>query len=205
MVHRIVGDAVETNLAVAPRLNRGPLDAIVVILALARRPDLHHSRRVTSAAAVDANTDIAVGNPLLRIDDFPVLIFVGRTLSDLGIFANHVVPTTFVKGILESQALGVRPQGHDDGIVPVVERPEDVGAQDDTVLHRDRHVPIDAHAVGDHTLSFHAFGSFHDFLPIELAAKQQLCHPACMSLHGRGQAPFPSERGPQAARLIFRY
>src|SRR5450631_1446493 len=108
---------------------------------------------MTGAAAVDANTDIAVGHPLLGVDDLPVLILVGRTLGNLWITTNHVVPATFVKGVLERQALGVRPQAHDDWIASRVERPEDISAQNDAVIHRDRHVPIDAHAVGHHALS----------------------------------------------------
>ena len=84
LVHGVVGDAVEADLAVAPRLRRGPFDAVVEVLGLARRPDLHHARRAAGAAAVDADADIAVGDPLLGIDDLPVLILVGRALGDLG-------------------------------------------------------------------------------------------------------------------------
>jgi hypothetical protein len=109
---------------------------------------------MTGAATIDANADIAIRHPLLRVDHFPVLILVGRTLGDLGIVADHVVPAALVELVLERQALGVGPQGHDDGITALRRRPEDVGAQYDAVVHRNRHVPIDVHAVGDGALSF---------------------------------------------------
>ena len=46
----------------------------------------------------------------------------------------------------EMHQLSIRPHGHDGGMASVVVRAEDVAAEDDAVIHFDRHVPFDHHA-----------------------------------------------------------
>src|SRR5207245_5478360 len=79
-----VGDAVQPDLAARPGLRRGPLDAVVEIARLARRPDVDDAGRAARAARIDAHADIAVGHPLLWIDELPALVLVARALEHLG-------------------------------------------------------------------------------------------------------------------------
>src|SRR5664279_3081782 len=79
LVHRIVGNSVHSDFAVAPDLSGGPLNAVVDILRLPRRPGIEKARRTAGSARIDAQTGIAVRYPLLRVDQLPDLIFVART------------------------------------------------------------------------------------------------------------------------------
>src|SRR5215472_3296609 len=76
LVDRVVGDAVEADLAGAPGLDARPLDTVVKIFGLARRKVIDVSGRAAAATRVYARADVIVGHPLFRIDDFPVLILV---------------------------------------------------------------------------------------------------------------------------------
>src|SRR5262245_41413497 len=76
LVDRIIGDAVEADLAVAPWLEAGPLDTVIEVSGLARREVIYISRRASAASRVHAHTDVILRHPLFRIDDFPVLILV---------------------------------------------------------------------------------------------------------------------------------
>src|SRR5262249_38655900 len=76
LVHGVVGDAVETDLAARPRLGAGPFDAVVEVLRFARRPDLEIAGRAAGAARVHAHDGVAVRHPLLGIDQLPVLVLV---------------------------------------------------------------------------------------------------------------------------------
>src|SRR5437764_9667494 len=60
LVDRIVGDAVEPNLAVAPWLDSGPLDAVVKIFSLARREMIDVTRRAAAASRIDAHANVAI-------------------------------------------------------------------------------------------------------------------------------------------------
>src|SRR5439155_2040166 len=84
LVHSVIRDAVDADLAVAPGLRAGPLDALIEILRLARRPHVEIAGRTPGATRVDAHAGIAVRHPLLRIDQLPVLILVARALEHLG-------------------------------------------------------------------------------------------------------------------------
>ena len=147
LVHGVVGDAVDADLAVAPGLRAGPLDARIEILRLARRPHVEMAGRTPGAARVDAHAGIAVRHPFLRIDQFPVLIFVARALQHLGRGLGQARPVALV-AFLERQPLGVGPVAENDRMLPRPRRPEHVGAQDDAVIHGNRRVPIDLHAAG---------------------------------------------------------
>src|SRR5271169_561726 len=50
LVDAVIGNAVEADFAVRPRLDAGPFDAVVKILALARRKMIDHARRAAGAA-----------------------------------------------------------------------------------------------------------------------------------------------------------
>src|SRR6185295_8149549 len=51
--------------------------------------------------------------------------------------------------VVEMQPLAVGAERHDHRVFAIGEGPVDVAAEHDAVVHRDRHVPIDAHAVTD--------------------------------------------------------
>src|SRR5205085_446758 len=77
LVARVVRDAVHADLAGAPGLRRGPLDAEVEVARLARGVVAEVPGRAAGAARVDADHRVAVGDPFLGIDHFPVLVAVG--------------------------------------------------------------------------------------------------------------------------------
>jgi hypothetical protein len=108
LVLGVIGDAVQSDLAVRPRLHAGPLDALRQILRFAKRPDVDHTGRTSGAAAVDADHDIIVRHPLLRVDHLPALILVGRTGRHVGADFAHPLPLLAVK-IVEVQPLAVGP------------------------------------------------------------------------------------------------
>ena len=80
LVHGVVGNAVDADLAVAPGLRARPLDAVVEVLGLARRPHVEIAGRAAGAARIDAHDRVAVRHPFLRIDQLPVLVLVARAL-----------------------------------------------------------------------------------------------------------------------------
>src|SRR5262249_13040183 len=100
------------------------------------------------AARVDADHDVAVWDPALGIGDLPILVLVGRALEDLRMVGDHLLPLVRI-AVLVGQSLGVDPVGEDDRVAPVLDRAEHVRAQHDAVVHRDRLVPRDPHAVAD--------------------------------------------------------
>ena len=153
LVHRVVGDAVQPDLAVTPGLLGRPLDAVVEVLGLAGRPDVEVPGRAAGAARVDADADVAIRYPLLRVDHFPVLVLVRRSSGHVGMLLDHPAPLVGVE-ILEVEPLPVRAVGQDDRVLAVGRRTKHVGAQDEAVVHADGHVPVDAHAVAHFALEF---------------------------------------------------
>ena len=160
LVHRIVRDAVDADLAVAPALRAGPFDALIDILRLARRPHVEFARRAPGAARVDAHAGIAVRHPFLRIDQFPILILVARSLQNIGRRFDHAAPLARI-ALLERQPLGVGAVAQNDRIFSTADRPVDIGAQHDAVVHADGRVPIDLHIVADFAL-----GLVHRHVPL---------------------------------------
>ena len=148
LVHPVVRDAVQADLAAAPGLRRRPLDAVVKVPRLPGRPDVEDTRRAGGAAGVDPDARIAVRHPLLGVHDLPVLVLVGRVGHHLGIGLDHQAPLVGVE-VLEDEALAVRPVGQDGRDLAGPERAVHVGPQHDPVVHGDGHVPLDAHPVPD--------------------------------------------------------
>src|SRR5262249_27595292 len=153
-------NAEHADLAVAPRLFAGPLDALIKIRDFAVGVRVHHAGRPAGAARVDPDHDIAVRHPALGIGDLPILIFVARTFENLRMVLDHLLPLVGIT-LLVGEALGVDAVGEDDRVAPVVDGPEHVGIEHDPVVHDDRLVPGDAHAVAHLGTRFDRAGFVH--------------------------------------------
>ena len=146
LVHPVVGDAVQTHLPVAPGLGARPLDAVVKIPGLARRPNFQIARRAARATRIHAHAGVAVGHPFLGVHELPVLVFVGCAHDGLGIIVHHEAPLVGI-AVLQMKPFAVGAVAHDDGVLPIVVWPVYVATQHDAVVHLDRHVPVDPHPV----------------------------------------------------------
>ena len=187
LVHRVVGNAVDADLAVAPGLRAGPFDALIEVLGLARRPHVEHARRAAGAARVDAQADIAVRHPFLRIDQLPVLILVARAFEHFRRRFGEPRPVALV-AFLERKALGIGAVAQDHRIFAVAERAKHVGAQHHAVVHCDRRVPIDLHAVANFGFHF----SMASVIPPISFAVLPLAVRAAMTYQGRAMRAEPS-------------
>ena len=141
---RVVADAEQTDLPVAPWLRSGPLDAVVEIFRPADRIGLDMPWRATPASRIDANTDVSARNPSLRVADLPRLIAVRRPSGDLGMILDQRAPGVGVP-ILEVEPLAIWAVADQRRVAIVIVRAIDVGTQAETVVHLDRHVPTDGH------------------------------------------------------------
>ena len=151
LVLTVIGDTIEADLAIRPRLHAGPIDALRQILCLAQRPDVDNTGRAACAAAVDTDANITVRHPFFRIDDLPALIFIGRIRRHVRLIGAHAIPLAFVK-IRKVQPLAVWPQGHDHRILAFGNRSVDVAPQYQTIFHFDRHIPVNPHTIADFSL-----------------------------------------------------
>src|SRR2546425_12196736 len=106
------------------------------------------SGRASGAARVDADAGIAVRHPLLRVDHFPVLVLVRRAPRDVWMLDRHALPLIGVE-VFEVEPFAVRAVGQDDRALAPLQRPIDVGAKDEAVVHADRDVPVYAHPVAN--------------------------------------------------------
>ena len=143
-----VGDTVEPDLAGAPGLRPCPFDAEVEVARLARGPDVDSAGRAASAARVYAHADVAVRHPFLRIDQLPALVLIARTFEHFGRRLGQPRPVGLV-ALLEGEPFCIGTIAEDDRIAALGRRTEDIRAQNDAVVHRDRRVPIDSHAVAN--------------------------------------------------------
>src|ERR671923_2119291 len=66
----------------------------------------------------------------------------------------HELPLVRI-AILEGEPFRVGTIAQDDRIFSIANWSENIGAQDEAVIHRDRHVPVDAHAVPCFRAVFH--------------------------------------------------
>src|SRR5262249_35593110 len=151
------------DLAVRPRLHAGPLDAVVEIPGLARRPVLHVAGRAAAAARIDPHADVALGHPFLRIADLPALVLIARTGHHVGLLLFHALPGSLV-AVLEVQPLAIRAVAQENRVTSLLHRPEDVATKHQPVVHGDRHVPVDLHAVAD----FADLAITHDVLLLKI-------------------------------------
>ena len=65
----------------------------------------------------------------------------------------HALPGTGVT-VLERQSLGIRAIAQDYRITSFGDGQEQVGAQHEAVVHLDRYIPVDPHAVADFAATF---------------------------------------------------
>src|ERR1044072_4629611 len=71
---------------------------------------------------------------------------------------HHALPRARI-AVLEREAFCVGAVGQDDGMFALFERAENIRAHHEAVVHRDRHIPVDAQAVA-------GFGSLaHPLIP----------------------------------------
>ena len=164
LIDGVIGNAVHPHLAGAPALRRGPLDAMIDVLRLAHAERLEIAGRTAGAAQIDAHARIAVRHPFLRIDDFPVLVFAAGARRDVGMLRDHLLPAGRV-AVLEGKPFPIRAVAENDRVASLGDRAEHVGAQHETVVHDNRQIPVDAHAVahlaaGD--VRFRGFDRAHD-------------------------------------------
>src|SRR6056297_2734915 len=94
-------------------------------------------RRASGAPRVYADTNIAVGHPLFRVDDFPALVEIGRAGGHVWMLRSHALPCGRIT-ILKSQALSIRTAAQDDRIGALTDRTEYIRAEHIAVIHLDR-------------------------------------------------------------------
>src|SRR5260221_278619 len=103
-------------------------------------------QRARAASQFDAHAGIVVRHPFLGIDYLPALVEVARSGGDVGVHVGHALPGARI-AVLESEALCIRAVAQDHRIAAILYWTKDVGAQHEAVVHLDRDIPIDAHAV----------------------------------------------------------
>ncbi len=200
LIDAVIGNAVEPDLAVRPGLRRGPFDAVVKILGLARRKMVDVAGRAAAAARVNTHAGIVVRHPFLRIDDLPVLIQVAGAGGDVGVLLGHALPGARI-AVLEGKTFGVGAVGEDHRVASVLDGAEHIGAQHEAVVHLDRDVPFDAHVVahlGAVLVGFagsryrRARGRWHRDLPeVSCGAKSVMAAPSRLGLAARRAAAAP--------------
>ena len=116
--HAHVGGAVDAHLAVAPGLDRRPLDRVVAVVALVA-VERHHALRLEAAAAV--------------LHHHRVAVFGGDDGVDH--LAAHVLRDRLVVGDAVDE----------HGVALAVVGPVDVGGEAHAVAHRGHHVAFDQH------------------------------------------------------------
>src|SRR6266850_105243 len=106
------------------------------------------SRRAARAAGIDAHAGISFRDPLLGIDDLPVLVFVGRPAGDVGVLGDHALPRARI-AVLKREAFGVGTVAENDGKSPLLLRTVYIRPEHQPVVHPDRNVPVNAHPVAE--------------------------------------------------------
>src|SRR5262249_30535202 len=128
LIDSVIGNPVEPDLAVRPRLHAGPFDAVVEILGLARREMVDEAGRATAPARIDAHAGIVVRHPFLGIDHFPALIEIARAGGDVGMLFSHALPRARI-AILEREAFGIRAVAQDHRIAALLHWTKYIRAQ----------------------------------------------------------------------------
>jgi hypothetical protein len=127
--HRVVGNPVRADATVAPGLLRRPLDGVVEVARLRRRPGIGSARGFSGAAPVDANCGVSARHPPKRVHRLPVHVGVRRLLQIVGRDPQFV----FLVGA----------QIDDDRKAPCRFRAEYVGLQTRPVAHRNLKILLD--------------------------------------------------------------
>ncbi len=128
LVDAVVGNAVQ--------------DAVVEVAGLARREMVDEARRAPRAARIDAHAGVALGDPFLRVDHFPVLVLVARTAGDVGMLRHHALPGARI-AVLEREPFRVGAVAQNNRIAARSVGKKDVGAQHQSIVHADGNVPVD--------------------------------------------------------------
>src|SRR5262249_55200373 len=81
LVHGEIRHSIEPDTTARPRLERRPFDALIKILRLANRQQVHKPRRASRTTYVDAHQGITVGNESFGIRKLIVLVLVARQLQ----------------------------------------------------------------------------------------------------------------------------
>ncbi len=87
-------------------------------------------------------------HPFLRVDHLPVLVGVAGAGGNVWMLFRHALPGARV-AVLEGEVFGVGAVSEDDRIFSLFHRAKNIRAQHLAVVHGDRHVPVDPHAVTD--------------------------------------------------------
>ena len=87
-----------------------------------------------------------IRHPFFGIDHLPCLIAVAAVGEHIGKLVDHLPPGGDV-AVLKVEQLGVGAVAHDHRIASLGDRPVHVGAKDQAVIHRERHIPVDAHSI----------------------------------------------------------
>src|ERR1700680_4047655 len=98
-----------------------------------------------------------MGHPFLRIDDLPILIFVSRTVPDIRMIGDHLLPCARIT-LLEGKALGIGAVGQQDGTTFARDWSKHIALEHDTVVNRNVDVPVDRHAILDRRMT-HSYAS----------------------------------------------
>jgi hypothetical protein len=146
--HRVVGDSREAHPAVAPGLRSRPLDRVVEVEDLPRLEGLELAGRLPGAARVDADHDVAIGDPDLRIGGLPAVILAARALTEAGDVRDHLLPDLGME-VAGVDVLPVDRHRHQDGIPPLRLGSEQVGHQEGSIAGRNRHVLLEEDALPD--------------------------------------------------------
>ncbi|MCY1557832.1 hypothetical protein D9M68_947140 [compost metagenome] len=87
-------------------------------------------------------------HPLLRIGDFPILVFVGASGHHVRMLIGHSLPGTGI-AFLERQSFGIRPARDEHRVPSLALRAKDVGSKHKPVIHLNAEVPVNPHAVSN--------------------------------------------------------
>jgi hypothetical protein len=123
-----------------------PFDAVVKILRLLWTPERHVPGGGTSPTGVDTDAYVALWDPFLRINDFPVLVLVGGVGCDIRMLFRHDIPGGLV-AILKGEALSIGAITHDDRVLAWLDGPKDIGEKFKAITGGNADIPINTHAL----------------------------------------------------------
>ena len=144
LVDGVIGDAVETHLAVRPLLLPRPFDGVGEVPGLARGEDVEIAGRAAGAARIDPHAGVAPWHPYLGVDRLPGEPAVLGAFQDVGVHLHQRIPERLVVFlILDALAVGAARQH--DGHLRLGVGPEYVDPQHHPVIHLDGQITFDNH------------------------------------------------------------